>query len=111
VLGGGSRRRSGKGAGSERLARTARSFAKDTLGKQSWHKIPDWLTNYNWTEVQAGLTEGQASAGGRLNFESRRNLRTGFATEPQRRLCRERRTAEEEKRSLGWRSMNSGLGS
>ena len=48
--------------GNSLAARVARPFAKGTLGKQSWHKIPEWLTNYNWTEGQAGLTDGQASA-------------------------------------------------
>jgi hypothetical protein len=51
--------RSEKGVGSEVLARAA---------WQSWHKISEWLTNYNWTGVQAGLTEGRASAGDHLNF-------------------------------------------
>jgi hypothetical protein len=36
--------------------------------RQSWRKIPEGLIHYNWTEEQARLTDGQASAGGRYIF-------------------------------------------
>src|ERR1700719_4717881 len=53
----------------QRSKKNWRSWLAARSARQSWPKIPDWLTNYNWTEVQAGLTDGQASAGDRSDFE------------------------------------------
>src|ERR1700686_2785350 len=54
----------------QRSEKNWRSWLAARAARQSWPKIPDWLTNYNWTEVQAGLTDGQAGAGGGQDFES-----------------------------------------
>ena len=54
----------------QRSEKNWRSWLAARAARQSWPKIPNWLTNYNWTEVQAGLTDGQARAGDGQDFES-----------------------------------------
>jgi hypothetical protein len=47
----------------QRWEKGVRNYLAARVARRSWRKIPEWLTNYNWTEGQAGLTEGQASTG------------------------------------------------